>query len=95
MGGQELWLSTARGPRHKTVNMGNRAAFDDILVKHSLFQGRRIVQQYDNFPIRQWRMMFLAILDQLNEFDGEFDEQEEASVDANEIAAGSAPEVQI
>ena len=38
-------------------------------------------------------MMFLAILDQLNEFDGEFDEQEDASVDANEIAAGSTPEV--
>ena len=56
---------------------------------------RRIVQQYDNFPIRQWRMMFLAILDQLNEYDGEFDQQQEDGEDINELAAGSATEIEI
>ena len=40
-------------------------------------------------------MMFLAILDQLNEFDGEFDEQEDAGLDVNELAAESAVGVQI
>lgn len=33
--------------------------------------------QYDNYPVASWRMMFLAIQDQLNEFDGEFDNAEE------------------
>jgi len=35
---------------------------------------RRIVQRYDNFPIASWRLLFLNIQDQLDEFDGEFDE---------------------
>ena len=34
---------------------------------------RRIVQRYDNYPLSNWKMMFLAIEDQLNDFDGEFD----------------------
>ena len=38
---------------------------------------RRIVQKYDNYPVTSWRMMFLTIADQLNEFDGEFDNEEE------------------
>jgi hypothetical protein len=44
---------------------------------------RRIVQKYDNYPVSSWRMMFLTIADQLNEFDGEFDNEEEMmNVDA-------------
>jgi len=35
---------------------------------------RRVVQRYDDYPISSWRLMFLAIQDQLNEFDGEFDD---------------------
>jgi hypothetical protein len=38
---------------------------------------RRIVQKYDNYPISSWRMLFLTILDQINEYDGEFDDSEE------------------
>jgi len=54
---------------------------------------RRIVQLYDNYPITKWRMMFLAILDQLNEFDGEFDEEDaEGQVSVNELAASSNQE---
>lgn len=34
---------------------------------------RRIVQRYDNYPVSNWKMLFLAIEDQLNDFDGEFD----------------------
>jgi hypothetical protein len=40
-------------------------------------------------------MMFLAILDQLNEYDGEFDQQQEEGEDINELAAGSATEIEI
>lgn len=40
-------------------------------------------------------MMFLAIEDLLNEFDGEFDQQQDAGGDVNELAAGSAAEVSI
>ena len=34
---------------------------------------RRIVQEYSDFPILDWKKMFLAIEDQLNEYDNEFD----------------------
>ena len=64
-------------------------------AKDNYFVARRIVQQYDNFPIRQWRMMFLAILDQLNEFDGEFDDQEEVIDDVDGLAGETSAEVQI
>jgi len=40
-------------------------------------KARRAVQEYDNYPIAHWRMMFMAIQDQLDEFDGEFDNEEE------------------
>ena len=39
--------------------------------------------------------MFLAIQDQLNEYHGEFDEEEEKSMDVNEIAGSSKGEVDI
>jgi len=44
-----------------------------------------LVRKYDNFPITQWRMMFLAIEDQLNEIDGEFDDEDvEAGIEEEE-----------
>jgi hypothetical protein len=40
---------------------------------------RTIVRKYEDYPILAWRMPFLEILDQLNEYDGEVtDELEEA-----------------
>ena len=44
-------------------------------------KARAIVRKYDQFPITQWRMMFLAIEDQLNEIDGEFDDEELEPID--------------
>jgi hypothetical protein len=37
---------------------------------------RRITQKYEEYPILAWRIRFLEILDQLNEYDGEVDEEE-------------------
>ena len=39
--------------------------------------------------------MFLAIQDQLNEYHGEFDEEEEKSMDVNEIAGSSEVDIDI
>ena len=47
-------------------------------------KARAIVRKYDNFPITQWRMMFLAIEDQLNEIDGEFDDEDLDPIDEEE-----------
>lgn len=48
-------------------------------------KARALVRKYDNFPITQWRMMFLAIEDQLNEIDGEFDDEDvEAGIEEEE-----------
>jgi hypothetical protein len=44
-------------------------------------KARAIVRKYDQFPITQWRMMFLAIEDQLNEIDGEFDDEDLDPID--------------
>ena len=38
---------------------------------------RRIVQKYEEYPILAWRIRFLEILDQLNEYDGEAEEEEQ------------------
>lgn len=68
-----------------------RIQYDYLLAYFDFFSGtddefkvaRRIVQKYDNYPVSSWRMMFLTIADQLNEFDGEFDNEEEMiNVDA-------------
>ena len=42
---------------------------------------RRVVQRYDNYPVSHWRLRFLAIADQLNEIDGEFDDPAAANLD--------------
>ena len=62
-----------------------RIQYDYLQAYFDFFSGtsesykvaRRIVQKYDNYPVQSWRMMFLTIADQLNEFDGEFDNEEE------------------
>lgn len=38
---------------------------------------RSIVRKYEDYPILSWRIPFLEILDQLNEYDGEVNEDEE------------------
>ena len=52
------------------------AAYFDFFtgVEDNYHVARRVVQRYDNYPVSHWRLRFLAILDQLNEIDGEFDE---------------------
>lgn len=37
---------------------------------------RSIVRNYEDYPIPAWRIPFLEILDQLNEYDGEIHEDE-------------------
>jgi hypothetical protein len=32
---------------------------------------RSIVRKYEDYPVISWRVLFLEILDQLNEYDGE------------------------
>ena len=44
-------------------------------------KARAIVRKYDQYPVTQWRMMFLAIEDQLNEIDGEFDDEDLDPID--------------
>jgi hypothetical protein len=46
---------------------------------------RQIVQKYEEFPILAWRMPFLDMLDQLNEYDGEAILEEEESKDDSSI----------
>jgi hypothetical protein len=38
---------------------------------------RTIVRKYEDYHILGWRIPFLEILDQLNEFDGDVDEEEQ------------------
>jgi hypothetical protein len=38
---------------------------------------RKIVKKYENYPIVAWQLLFLSIVDQINEYDGEFDNTEE------------------
>ena len=69
----------------KEQNATLKIQYDYLQAYFDFFSGaedgfknaRRIVQKYDNYPVTSWRMMFLTIADQLNEFDGEFDNEEE------------------
>jgi len=54
------------------------AYFDFFTGQEQGFKvARRIVQKYEDYPILAWRIPFLEILDQLNEYDGEIDEEEQ------------------
>ena len=59
-------------------------------------RARRIVQDYDNHPVSHWRMMFMAIQDQLDEFDGEFDnEMEDDASGAGSVGDGSGTDASL
>jgi hypothetical protein len=56
-----------------------RAYFDFFTGLDSGFKvARAIVRDYENYPVTQWRIPFLEILDQLNEFDGEIIDEDVA-----------------
>ena len=44
---------------------------------------RTIVRKYEDYPILAWRIPFLEILDQLNEYDGDILEEPEESKEPN------------
>jgi hypothetical protein len=62
-----------------------RIQFDYMSAYFDFFTGqdegfkvaRTIVRKYEDYPILAWRIPFLEILDQLNEFDGDVDEEEQ------------------
>ena len=43
---------------------------------------RKVVRKYEEYPVIAWRVLFLEILNQLNEYDGEA--VEEGEVDTEE-----------
>ena len=52
------------------------AYFDFFTGEAESFKvARAIVRKYEDYPIAQWRILFLEILDQLNEYDGEAEEE--------------------
>jgi len=52
-------------------------AYFDFFTSTDFLVARRICQQYDEYPVMEWRLMFLTIADQLAEFDGDFDNEED------------------
>ena len=51
------------------------AYFDFFTGQSESFKtARTIVRKYEDYPIPSWRILFLEILDQLNEYDGELEE---------------------
>jgi len=58
-------------------------------VEGNYLTARRIVQRYDNYPVSHWRLRFLAIADQLNEIDGEFDDPMADEMDENSSQGAS------
>jgi hypothetical protein len=62
-----------------------RIQFDYMSAYFDFFTGqdegfkvaRTIVRKYEDYPILAWRIPFLEILDQLNEYDGDVDEEEQ------------------
>lgn len=74
----------------KHLDSSLRIQYDYLSAYFDIFTGanerynkaRTIIREYDNHPIAHWKMMFLAIDDLLNDFDGEFNEM--IDEDANE-----------
>eukprot|EP00347_Sterkiella_histriomuscorum_P022623 403337784 len=55
-----------------------QAYFDFFTGQSESFKtARALVRKYEDYPIASWRMAFLEILDQLNEFDGEIEDIQE------------------
>lgn len=68
------------------------AAYFDFFtgVDGNYLTARRVVQRYDNYPVSHWRLRFLAIADQLNEIDGEFDDPAADELDYNSSSGGAS-----
>jgi hypothetical protein len=68
-----------------------RIQFDYMSAYFDFFTGqdegfkvaRTIVRKYEDYPILAWRIPFLEILDQLNEYDGEILVENEESKEPN------------
>mmetsp|Transcript_22200 Transcript_22200/g.16599 ORF Transcript_22200/g.16599 Transcript_22200/m.16599 type:complete len:239 (+) Transcript_22200:130-846(+) len=61
-----------------------RAYYDFFTGASSNFTtARSIVREYEEHPVQQWRLLFLEMLYQLNELDGE--EDEDLELDANKM----------
>jgi hypothetical protein len=58
-------------------------------VEGNYLTARRVVMRYDNYPVSHWRLRFLAIADQLNEIDGEFDDPAADDMDENSSSGAS------
>jgi len=64
------------------------AYFDFFTGKKDNYKvAREIVSKYTDYPINSWKMLFLAIVDQLNEYDGEFDNTDEMAEATGEVKA--------
>jgi hypothetical protein len=64
------------------------AYFDFFTGQEEGFKvARSIVRKYEDYPIPAWRLPFLEILDQLNEYDGELNDEADA-----ELLKGADPE---
>lgn len=67
------------------------AAYFDFFTSTDFLVARRICQQYDDYPVMEWRMMFLTMADQLAEFDGDFDnEQDMLNIEGQVLDADAA-----
>jgi hypothetical protein len=55
------------------------SAYFDIFTgaKDGFKVARTVLREYDNYPVHNWKMMFLAIEDLINDLDGEFDDMQE------------------
>ena len=52
-----------------------KAYFDFFTGESESFKtARAIVRKYEDYPVGSWRILFLEILDHLNELDGEVDD---------------------
>ena len=62
-----------------TIQRDYMAAYFDLFrgQAEGFKVARRVVQRYEEYPILAWRIRFLEILDQLNEYDGEVEEEEQ------------------
>ena len=71
----------------KIENLENslKIQYDYLSAYFDIFTGaadgfkvaRTVLREYDNYPVHNWKMMFLAIEDLLNDLDGEFDDMQQ------------------
>jgi hypothetical protein len=77
--------------------------YDYLLAYFDFFTGaqdnykvaRKIVTKYEEYPIASWRLLFLAIIDQINEYDGEFDDNEEMEQVENKMLGLDGPDLEM